>query len=95
MPQLKTIRLTRGETRRISNQWAAEAEAGGTTVSSSTWETTLGTLTAPTLASTLATVLLAEGGSGVLTLWRSGTLTNTVTLADGQVLVADRLIEVR
>lgn len=85
--QLKTVRVASGEARKVSNQWAAEAEARATTVASSTWATTTGTLSGATLTATTASVLLAGAGCG--------TLTNTATLANGEVLVATRLIEVR
>lgn len=77
--QAKTLNLTAGETRKVASQWAAETSKRGTTVSAGAWETTAGTLSGETLATPLATVTLAEGGCGVLK--------NTVTLANGEVLI--------
>lgn len=71
---------------KVSNQWAAEAEARGTTVSTSAWETTAGSVSGAALVDDLATVLLTEGGSGYIT--------NTVTLANGEKLVSKRRITV-
>lgn len=77
--QAKTLNLTDGETIKVTSQWAADTEKRATTVTASTWETTAGTLSGETLATPLATVVLAEGGCGVLK--------NTVTLATGEILV--------
>jgi hypothetical protein len=86
--QRKTIHATTGETIKVSNQWAAECEQRGTTVSSSTWTYSgAGTLGTPTLVTTLATTPLTPTGCGCLK--------NTVTLANGEVLIAERLIEIR
>ena len=83
--QAKTIHATNGETIAISNQWAAEAEKRGTAVASSTWTYSgAGTLSGALLATALASVTLAPTSSG--------TLTNTVTLADGEVLIRTRLV---
>lgn len=82
----KTIRLTQGETVKVSNQWAAEAEKRGTSVSASEWETTSGSLSGEALSSNLATVLLASDGSGYIT--------NTVTFANGEVAVSERRVTV-
>lgn len=82
----KTIRLQPGSVAKVSNQWEAEAEAKGTTVSTSVWETTAGSLSGAALADSLATVLLTEGGSGYIT--------NTVTLANGEKLVSRRRITI-
>lgn len=77
--QAKTLNLTAGETIKVASQWAAETEKRATTVSASAWETTAGTLSGEALVTPLATVTLAEGGCGVLK--------NTVTLANGEVLI--------
>lgn len=83
--QAKTIHATTGETIKVSNQWAAEAEKRGTTVSSSTWTYTgAGTLTGAALTTPLATVTLAPTGCG--------TLSNTVVLANGETLIRTRLV---
>lgn len=85
--QRKTIHTVSGETVSISNQWAAETEKRGTTVSTSAWEYSgAGTLSGATLATPLATTKLAATGSG--------TLKNTATLANGEVLIAERLVRV-
>lgn len=85
--QAKTLYVQSGETRKVSNQWAAECEQRGTTVSSSAWTYSgAGTLTGPTLATPLATVKIAPTSCG--------TLTNTVTLANGEVLTRARAVVV-
>lgn len=85
--QLKTIRTTQGETLQVANQWAAEAEARDTTVSASAWEFTGGgSLAGAALSGTTAGTLLTPTGSG--------DLKNTVTLANGEVLIAWRRIDV-
>jgi hypothetical protein len=80
--QLKTITATTGETLKVTNNWTAETEKRGTSVSSSSWETTTGSLTSEALSGSVATVLLTPGCRG--------TLTNTVVLANGETLVAER-----
>ena len=85
--QRKTLYATDGETIAVSNQWAAEAEKRGTTVSSSSWEYSgSGSLAGAALSGTNATVKLSPTSCG--------TLTNTVALADGEVLVASRSVVV-
>lgn len=80
----KTIRLRCGETRKITNNWTAEAAARGATVASSTWTTSAGSTASAALSGALATVLLTVGGCG--------TLTNTATLSTGETLVCKRRI---
>lgn len=81
--RLKDIQTRAGETVRVSNEWAADAEACGSSVSTATWSYSgAGTISGEALSSNLSSVLLSATGSGVLT--------NTVTLADGQVLIAER-----
>ena len=83
--QAKTINAASGETIKVSNQWAAEAEKRGTTISSSTWTYTgAGTLAGAALATTLATVTLTPTSCG--------TLTNTAVLANGETLIRTRLV---
>ena len=85
--QRKTLYATDGETIAVNNQWAAEAEKRGTTVSSSSWEYSgSGSLAGAALSGTNATVKLSPTSCG--------TLTNTVALADGEVLVASRSVVV-
>ena len=85
--QLKTVRTVSGETVSIANQWAAECEKRGTTVSSSAWEYSgSGTLSGATLVTPLATTKLAATSDGILK--------NTATLANGEVLVAQRIVQV-
>lgn len=71
---------------KVTSNWTAETEKRGTTVSASAWEVTAGTLSGATLATPVASVLLAENGSG--------TLKNTATLANGEVLVREWLVDV-
>lgn len=80
----KTLSLAVGETVQVSNNWTAEAESRGTTVSSSSWESTAGTLSGEALSGSTATVLLSNPGYG----W----LKNTVVLANGETLVKKRRI---
>jgi hypothetical protein len=83
MPQLKTIYTIEGETRSVANQWAAETESRGTTIASSTWTYSgAGSLSGASLATPLASVTLAATGGGLLR--------NTVTLANGEVLLGYR-----
>lgn len=83
--QGKTIHVLTGETVKVSNQWAAETEKRGTTVTTSAWVFDgAGTLSSETLVTPLATCLLAATSAG--------TLTNTATLANGEVLVNERKV---
>jgi hypothetical protein len=83
--QRKTLHATDGETLKVSNQWAAETEKRGTTVSASAWEFSgSGTIASETLATPLATCLLTPTSCG--------TVKNTVTLANGEVLIATRKV---
>ena len=85
--QLKTIYTVSGETVAVANQWAAETERRATTISSSAWAYSgSGVLSSATLVTPLTGTRLAATGSGVLK--------NTVTLANGEVLIAERLITV-
>ena len=69
----------------VRNQWAAETEKRGTTVSASAWAYTgSGTISGESLATPLA--------SCKLTPTSCGTLTNTATLANGEVLIAARCV---
>lgn len=77
--QGKTIQASPGETRKVTNEWAAQAESRGATVAASSWEATgnvaLGT---EALSSTAATVTVTVTGCG--------RITNTVTLSNGETL---------
>lgn len=85
MIQLKTIHAESGETVKVENQWAAECEKRGTTISTSKWVLYgAGALASQTLSGTLTSVLASPTCTGLLT--------NTVTLANGEVLVADRKV---
>lgn len=87
MKQDKTIRTFDGETVKVSQRWAAECEKRGTTVSASAWGFTgSGSLSDETLATPLATVKVTATGSGELT--------NTATLANGEVLMVMRRVVV-
>lgn len=84
---LKSVRATSGESLVIANQWAAEVEKRGATIVSSTWTYSgAGTLTGDALTGTKSTVRLTPTCGGVLS--------NTVTLADGEVLVGARQVGV-
>jgi len=85
--QSKTVRTAYGETLTVKQQWAAECEKRGTTVSSSAWEYSgAGALSGAALATPLASVKLAATSAG--------TLKNTATLANGEVLIATREVVV-
>lgn len=85
MERGKTLWLACGEKVKVESRWAAHCQRRDTTVASSTWETTAGTLSDEALASPTATVVLEENGCGVLT--------NRVTLANGEKLVRQWRIE--
>lgn len=81
----KAILAADGETVTVRNQWAAQAEEAGTTVTDSAWAFTgSGAITDEALAGTLATCLLTPTSCG--------TVTNTVTLDNGAVLIATRCV---
>ena len=86
--RLKDIHATGGETLLIANNWTAEAEKRGTTVSTSTWTYTgAGTLSGASLTVSKSAVNLAPPCHGVLT--------NTVSLANGETLIAERVVRVK
>lgn len=83
--RLKDISAMAGETLSVANNWTAEAEKRGTTVSASTWTYTgAGTLSGATLTVAKVAVNLAPTCGG--------RLINTVTLANGEVLKAERKV---
>lgn len=86
MKQLKTIYAASGETLKVTNQWAAECEKRSATVSSSAWEMSDGSSVTGSLSGTAATATITPTGCG----W----LKNTVTLANGEVLIGCRKVEV-
>lgn len=84
----KTLYMEDGETRLVEQQWAAVCEKRSTTVSSSAWEFMgTGTLSTETLVTPLASVLFAARSCG--------TLKNTATLANGEVVIAKRRVIVK
>lgn len=77
----KTLYATDGETIKVSSQWAAETDKRATTVTDSAWAYSgSGTVSGATLVTPLATCKLTPTSCG--------TLTNTATLANGEVLIA-------
>lgn len=83
--RLKDIHAMAGETLSIANNWSAEAEKRGTTVSASAWTYSgAGTLSGATLTVAKGAVNLAPTCGGCLV--------NTVTLANGEVLKAERKV---
>lgn len=85
--QRKTLYATDGETIEVANQWAAEAEKRGASVSGSSWAYSgSGSVSGDALDGTLATCLLTPESCG--------TLTNTVTLDSGETLIATRAVVV-
>lgn len=85
--QGKTIHAEVDEVRKVTNVWTGHIEQRGTTVASSDWEIT-GSLAlgAESLSGSTATALVTVSGCG--------TITNTVTLANGEVLACWRKVEV-
>ena len=76
-----------GETLQVANNWTAEAEKRGTTVSASTWTYSgAGTLSGASLDGSKASVKLSPTCSGCLE--------NTATFANGEVLVMWHLVNV-
>ena len=74
------MKLKSGEARLISEEWAQEAERASATISSSEWEYDgSGLLTGDSISGTKASLLFAPT--------TDGTLSNTVTLSDGQVFI--------
>jgi hypothetical protein len=83
--RLKDIQAMCGETLQVANNWTAEAEKRGTTVSASTWTYSgAGTLSGASLDGSKASVKLSPTCSGCLT--------NTVTVANGEALTAVRSV---
>lgn len=83
MKQLKTLCVASGESIKVTNKWTAECEKRGTTISGSEWEFSgSGAFASVALSSTTASCLLTPTGCG--------RITNTVTLANGEVLKAWR-----
>lgn len=83
----KTVNAELDEIRKVTNLWAAQIEQRGTTVSSSDWTVTGNlTLGVETLSGSTATALVTITGCGEIT--------NTVTLANGEVLSIVRKVEV-
>lgn len=83
----KELRITYGETRKVTNDWSAECEERSTSVSASTWAADCLTVTSPTLTSNVATALItSQDDTGY------NVIRNTVTLANGETLVTDRYV---
>ena len=83
----KVIRTTLGESLLVTNNWTAQADSRSTSISASTWSyTSNATLSSAALAANISTVLITATSSG----W----LTNTATLANGEVLLSERWVEV-
>ena len=84
--QAKTIHAEADEVRTVSNIWAAQIEQRGTTLASSAWEVTGG-------LSLGAESLDDDTASALVTITGCGTVTNTVTLASGEVLSVWRKVQ--
>lgn len=83
----KTLSTMSGEAITVTQKWAAETEKRGTTISTSTWAYSgSGTLASASLSTPTASVKLTPT--------TPGTLRNTVTLANGEVLIAYRRVDV-
>ena len=86
MKRLKSLSAASGETIKVTNKWAAEAESRATTVSGSAWEFSgSATFGSVALSGTTATCLLTPTCGGCLT--------NAVTLASGEVLKSVRRVD--
>ena len=84
----KTIRADYGETVKVENNWTAETEKRGTTISASTWVWFgAGTLGTQTLATPITSVMLTPTWTGLLR--------NAVTLANGEALIKERSVVVK
>jgi hypothetical protein len=84
--------IAKGETINLAIDWRSVEKNIGTTVSSSAWEssTTSITLGASTLSGSIATVPVTNANSST----GCATLTNTATMADGQVMVRKLQLEI-
>lgn len=78
--QGKTVQSERGEVRRVVNDYTADCEADGKTVTASSWEVT-GSLTLGAQAFDTLTA------SAFVSVEDSGQITNTVTFSDGTTRV--------
>lgn len=84
--QGKTIYADADEVRKVTNEWAALVEQRGSSISTSTWESSGDvTLGASTLSGSTTTCLVTVSGSGEVT--------NTVALANGETLSVWRKVE--
>lgn len=82
----KDINAYLGETLKVTNNWTAECEQRGTTISTSAWTATGGlTPSMEALDGSVATAFIAVAGCGCIK--------NTVTLANGEVLVLLREVK--
>lgn len=83
--QGKTIHATEGETLKVTNEWAAQAESRGSSVSSSSWDWSgSGSASGASLSGDRASIFLTPTSSGVLD--------NAVILANGETLVSRRIV---
>lgn len=80
----KEVRLTYGEVRLIENNWSGECEERNTTLVTSTWEANAAPLTGQAITGNITSVRLTAPP----TAWDQ--LTNTVTLANGETIIALR-----
>jgi hypothetical protein len=77
--RLKEVRVIDGETVALRSDWTAVCKRRGATVTSSEWEGA----TSPSLTGYVATAMLGE---------HTGRVRNTVTLSNGETLIADRWV---
>jgi hypothetical protein len=77
--RLKEIRALDGETVAIRSDWTAVCKRRGASLISSLWDGA----TSPSLAGYVATAFLGE---------HAGRVRNTVTLSNGETLVAERWV---
>jgi hypothetical protein len=86
--QQKTLYMTRGESRLMSREWAAECEERNTQIVSSEWAATDGgQVTGESLSGTMVSAIFTPRAP-------RGRMRNTVTLSNGETLTAWWWVEV-
>lgn len=85
-----TVYMTNGETRKVYNEWAAECEERNSSVSASSWSGFGVTVSGEALTSNKAECLITFGTAPCEFSYNGASIINTVTLANGETLVAKR-----
>ena len=89
MKELKAIYLITDESVLVDSDWTAECEEKVTTVATSTWEGQTLTLSSAALTGNKATVIVQPATCGEYV------LTNTATLANGEIVKSVREVIVQ